>query len=56
MNPIIPAIALKTVAEFGARLAISLGWKFNDGPFHRHAEKRRLAIIARELKAKELKK
>jgi phosphoserine phosphatase len=38
------------LAEFGVRLAIALGWKFNDGPFHRHAEKRRRAIQARELK------
>jgi hypothetical protein len=39
MNPIIPTIALKTVAEFGARVLISLGIKFNNGPFHRWSER-----------------
>jgi hypothetical protein len=46
MNPVLAA----KLADFGVRLAIALGWKFNDGPFHRHAEKRRRAIQARELK------
>ena len=50
---IISAALTAKLADFGVRLLISLGWKFNDGPLHRHAEKRRQAIKDRELKAKE---
>jgi hypothetical protein len=49
MSVISPILTAK-LADFGIRLAIKLGWKFNDGPFHRHAEKRRRARLARQLK------
>jgi hypothetical protein len=47
---ILSAALTAKLADFGVKLAIKLGWKFNDGPFHRHAEKRRRAKLARELK------
>jgi hypothetical protein len=51
---IVSATLTTALADFAVKLAIKLGWKFNDGPFHRHAEKRRRAMIARELKQKDL--
>lgn len=51
---IISAALITKLADFGVKVAIQLGWKFNDGPLHRHAEKRRLAMIARELKQKQI--
>jgi hypothetical protein len=41
MSPIIPALALKELSEFGIKVAMRLGGKFNDGPFHRWCEKKR---------------
>ena len=51
---IVSSVLITKLADFGVKLAIRLGWKFNDGPFHRHAEKRRRAMAARELKQKDL--
>ena len=50
---ILSAALTAKLADFAVRVAISLGIKFNNGPFHRHAEKRRLAIKMRELEDKE---
>ena len=56
MNPIIPAIALKTLTEFGARVAMNIYIHWHRGESHERAEryKAKLAEIDRAKLAKEL--
>jgi hypothetical protein len=58
MNPIIPAVALKTVAEFGARVGMELYLAWHRGASHERAERYRvrLAEIDRAKLAKEIKR
>ena len=51
---IVSATLTTALADFAVKLAIRLGWKFNDTALHRHAEKRRKAMLAREEKQRNL--
>lgn len=57
MNPIIPAIAIKSLTEFGARLAMNIYIHWHRGESHERAEryKAKLEEIDRAKLAKEIK-
>lgn len=44
MSPILPAIALKAVAEFGARVGMNLYLAWHRGASHERAERYRLRL------------
>jgi hypothetical protein len=55
MSGIVSAAIVGKLADFGVKVLIRLGIKFNNGPFHRHVEKRRRAQQMREMMKNEYK-
>ncbi|MEI7879861.1 MAG: hypothetical protein WCI95_03190 [bacterium] len=55
MNPIIPAMALKQVAEFGAWVGMNLYLAWHRGASHERAERYRVRLAELELKRKQAK-
>ena len=50
MNPLIPAVALKAVAEFGAKVGMNLYLAWHRGASHERAERNRVRLAEIELK------
>jgi hypothetical protein len=55
MNPLIPAMALKAVAEFGARMGMELYLAWHGNASHERAERYRVRLAELELKRKQAK-
>ena len=47
---VVSAVIITKLADFGAKVAMSLGMKFNDGPFHRYCESRRKRYAEEDLR------
>ena len=53
MNPIIPAMALKKIAEFGARVVMELYISWHGEASHKRAERYRVRLAEIEMKRRQ---